>query len=86
MCGQEELEEPRDRNGAAAGVQCAPLTAEVRNHLQTCVVSVELLTSLDLLSEASRCAQRLERAVHLLVNGLTGRAPGQMADSGRVFR
>ena len=71
MCKQDEFEAEGNAGGVAAGVQCAPLTAEVRNHLQTCLVSVELLNSLDLPSDASRCAQRLERAVKLLVDGLS---------------
>jgi hypothetical protein len=86
MCEQDEFGEPREGERAAAGVHSHCLTAEVRNHLQTCVVSVELLTALELSREASRCAERLERAVRLLVDGLMRRAPGQMVDSRRLFR
>jgi hypothetical protein len=38
MCEQEEFEAPDDRKDAAARMQCALLTAEVGNHLQTCLV------------------------------------------------
>jgi len=86
MCEQDEFEEPREGESAAAGVHSPCLTAEVRNHLQTCVVSVELLTALELPREASRCVQRLERAVHLLVDGLIGRTSREIVDSGRHFR
>jgi len=83
MCEREQIEVRRDRDGAAAGVQCAPLTPEVRTHLQTCLVSVELLTALELPGEACRCAQRLERAVHLLVDGLIAGGPSKMVEAGR---
>ena len=87
MCEQEEFNAARKREGVAVGARCPLLTAEVRNHLQTCLLTVELLAALDLPSEAYRCAQRLKRAVHLLVDGLMGNdEPGSNHEECAVYR
>ena len=80
MCEQGEFKDARNREGVAAGQQCAPLTAEVRNHLQTCLVTVELLASLDLPPDARRCAARLVRVVESLIRCLVAPSIGQDFD------
>jgi hypothetical protein len=80
MCEQQEFKAPGRSECAAAGAQCPLLTAEMRNHLQTCLVSVELLTSLDLPPQACNCAERHGRALESLIRCLVAETMRQDFD------
>lgn len=47
MCEQEEFEGSNESEGRGRRRAVRSVTAEVRNHLQTCLVTVELLAALD---------------------------------------